>query len=301
MKWIQIKGNFFDLERNILKYNPIPGIPEELDIHDAKIRTDYVGRVKCSDYFEGGVINFKVNLGDDSNSLVIVYISNNKISFSLNSGNVAKAFSISANTGTAAQAIDKESLKTNYEYDIQIEVNGANAKLFVDGIQICSANLGNVVRSQVEIGVRSRSNVTIKDFKLIIKNPKVFVVMQFSDEYNQLYSQVVKPVCEAFGYECLRGDEYFTTGSILKDIIDAINESAIVIADITPNNANVFYEVGYSHALRKPTILLSDKKRDKLPFDVSGFRTLFYDNTIAGKTEVEERLRKHLENIQTGN
>jgi len=47
----------------------------------------------------------------------------------------------------------------------------------------------------------------------------------------------------------------------------------------------------------KTTILLSDKKREKLPFDVSGFRTLFYDNTIAGKGEVEARLRKHLEGI----
>ncbi len=60
---------------------------------------------------------------------------------------------------------------------------------------------------------------------------------------------------------------------------------------------NVFYEVGYSHGLNKPTILLSDRKREKLPFDISGFRALFYDNTIGGKTAVEERLRSHLKNI----
>jgi hypothetical protein len=70
-----------------------------------------------------------------------------------------------------------------------------------------------------------------------------------------------------------------------------------VIADITPDNPNVFYEVGYAHGIKKPTILLSDRRRDKLPFDVSGFRTLFYDNTIGGKKAVEENLTKHLENM----
>ena len=71
----------------------------------------------------------------------------------------------------------------------------------------------------------------------------------------------------------------------------------MVIADITPDNPNVYYELGYAHGIDKPTILLSDRKREELPFDVSGFRTLFYDNTIGGKSVVEERLRKHLDGI----
>lgn len=82
------------------------------------------------------------------------------------------------------------------------------------------------------------------------------------------------------------------------ELFAGINTS-IVIADITPNNPNVFYEVGYAHGIGKNTILLSDRKREQLPFDVSGFRTLFYENTIAGKGEVEARLRKHLEVIAT--
>ena len=32
------------------------------------------------------------------------------------------------------------------------------------------------------------------------------------------------------------------------------------------------------------------KIRDKLPFDISGFRTIFYDNSIGGKRRVEETL-----------
>lgn len=43
---------------------------------------------------------------------------------------------------------------------------------------------------------------------------------------------------------------------------------------------------------------LSDRKREKLPFDISGFRLLFYDNTIGGKGDVENALRRHLEALQ---
>ena len=125
--------------------------------------------------------------------------------------------------------------------------------------------------------------------------------MQFTDEYNELYRDVIKPICESYDYECIRADEFYQTSLILNDIINSIKEASIIIADITPDNPNVFYEVGYAHALNKPLILLSDKKRQKLPFDVSGFRTLFYDNTIGGKSKVEETLKKYLDIQNTKN
>jgi len=55
--------------------------------------------------------------------------------------------------------------------------------------------------------------------------------------------------------------------------------------------------VGYAHAINKPTILLCEKDRDKLPFDISSFRTLFYENSIGGKSEVEKKLTEFLESI----
>ena len=96
----------------------------------------------------------------------------------------------------------------------------------------------------------------------------------------------------------VRADDIYSSGLIIEDITASLREAAV--ADITPNNPNVYYEVGYSFTgIGKPTILLADKNRDKLPFDISGFRTVFYENTIGGKSQVEERLRKHLDNLQT--
>ncbi len=122
--------------------------------------------------------------------------------------------------------------------------------------------------------------------------------MQFTEEYTSLFKEVIDPVCTAFGYQVIRGDNVYTNGLIIEDITRSIRECSIVIADITPNNANVYYELGFAHGIGKPAILLSDRNREKLPFDISGFRLLFYDNTIGGKTLVEEALRKHLDAIR---
>ena len=84
--------------------------------------------------------------------------------------------------------------------------------------------------------------------------------------------------------------------SFIADVVNQLVESKLVIAEITPANPNVYYEIGYAHALNKPTILIAERATE-LPFDVSPFRVLFYENTIAGKKRIEEGLRRHLEAI----
>ena len=117
--------------------------------------------------------------------------------------------------------------------------------------------------------------------------------MQFSSSFDDVYSEVIKKVCLEEGIDVVRIDETMGPGVIVQDITREIREANLVIADISPVNANVFYEVGYAHALNKPTILLAEKAT-KLPFDVSPFRTLFYENSIGGKTKFEEGLRMHV-------
>ncbi|GBE30257.1 hypothetical protein BMS3Bbin04_01289 [bacterium BMS3Bbin04] len=121
--------------------------------------------------------------------------------------------------------------------------------------------------------------------------------MQFSSPYNELYSEVVHPICNEFNIQCKHADETYGPGVIINDIIRQITESRLVIAEISPANANVYYEVGYAHAQNKPTILIAEKGT-KLPFDVSPFRVLFYENSIDGKRRIEEGLRKHIEAVQ---
>lgn len=179
---------------------------------------------------------------------------------------------------------------------IGLTVRGSNLSLRFNDVLVASS-VQRVQKGPLSLLFQSNHEILVRDFSASSKPPECFVVMQFTEEFNALYSEVIKPTCEKFGYQVVRADDFYSSGLIIEDITRSISESAVVIADVTPNNPNVFYEVGYAHGIGKPTILLSDRKRDRLPFDISGFRTLFYDNTIGGKSVVEERLTKHLEGI----
>lgn len=125
--------------------------------------------------------------------------------------------------------------------------------------------------------------------------------MQFDSKFNELYTEVIKPICTEYGLDVTRADESTNNGSIIRDILTELTESTLIIADITPDNANVYYELGYAHAIKKDVILLCDEQRARLPFDLADFRTIFYKDSIAGHTQIKDRLRKHLDNILNKN
>jgi len=191
-------------------------------------------------------------------------------------------------------------LAAGHPIAIRVLVRGQRVSLEVDGVRV----LEYVLPTPLPYGqlglfswLRQGGSIEFTDFNAKAVRGDAFVVMQFSG-FEELYSDVIAPLTMEFGLRPYRADQVYGPGSIMEDIIKGIETSQIVIAEITPSNENVFYEVGYAHALKKPTILLAEKNK-KLPFDLSGFRCLFYDNSIGGKRKVEEGLRKHLDAILT--
>ena len=89
--------------------------------------------------------------------------------------------------------------------------------------------------------------------------------------------------------------DLFSTNLIVDDIISAIENATIIIADITGNNPNVFYELGIAHTLKKKqTIIITQDDYSNLPFDISTVRIIQYSNTIDGRTKYEEKLKSTL-------
>ncbi|MCH7994731.1 MAG: hypothetical protein IIB57_09840, partial [Planctomycetes bacterium] len=86
-----------------------------------------------------------------------------------------------------------------------------------------------------------------------------FVLMPFEDSFGDVYELGIREACTQAGAYCERVDEQIFHESILDRIYNQIAKADIVIADMTGRNANVFYEVGYAHALGKRTILLTRK------------------------------------------
>ncbi|MCA9280039.1 MAG: hypothetical protein H6815_13135 [Phycisphaeraceae bacterium] len=186
-------------------------------------------------------------------------------------------------------------------YRLEVEKHASIIEIQVDGIIVLRHRMPiSLPPTQCGVFCQSKTEVRIRNFRVAAIRPKVFVVMEFSTPFNELYAEVIKPIVSECGLVAERADEVAGPGVIIADIERKLLESDIVIADITPQNENVFYELGYAHAIGKPTILTAEHGK-KLPFDVSPFRTLFYDNTIAGKRQFEEGLRMHLNAILNPN
>jgi hypothetical protein len=188
-------------------------------------------------------------------------------------------------------------IKKAVPYEITVNVRGTRIQLLIDGIKVMDFNLPHpLLGDGVGLFAWSKRVVNFQNTAIKITKPKAFVVMQFGTIYDSIYEEVIKPVCESKGFEAFRADEVYQPGIILNDIVGAIIESEIVIAEVTSGNPNVYYEIGYAHAVGKSTILLVERGA-KLPFDISSYRCIFYDNTIKGKNEVETSLGKHLDSI----
>jgi hypothetical protein len=188
-------------------------------------------------------------------------------------------------------------LNRDEDYEITVMIAGSMVRLVVDGVTVTDAELPIPLRGpQTGLVARGISPIQFKDFIATLQTPTAFVVMKFDEPYNTLYEEVISPVCVGEGFKAVRADEFSGPGIIIEDIVQSIRDASVVIAEITPVNANVFYELGYAHATAKPTILLAERGQT-LPFDVSGWRCVFYDNTIGGKSHVEDELRRHLQAV----
>jgi hypothetical protein len=190
-----------------------------------------------------------------------------------------------------------ENLQSDREYLLQLNLRGQELKVMVNEVPVMEHLLPRPLEGrQVGLIAAGTDEITFSRFEMVSGKPKAFVVMQFAEPYDTFYRDVIQSQAEAAGYDVFRIDEKAGPGIIFQDIQREIEQSEIVIAEITPANPNVFYELGYAHALQKPTILLA-RRESQLPFDVRSYRVVFYNDTIAGKAEVEQNLRKHLEAI----
>ena len=128
---------------------------------------------------------------------------------------------------------------------------------------------------------------------------KAFVIMPFDNKIaDAVFEHSTKKICEEFDLDAERADEIITPNPIIDDIINALEEASVIIADISGKNPNVFYELGMSHILKQnQTLIITQEEYEQVPFDVQHFRIIRYENTIAGKVEYEKQLRKMLKNI----
>lgn len=121
-------------------------------------------------------------------------------------------------------------------------------------------------------------------------NPqKILVLMPFAKSFDDIYFMGIKAACQSLGLICERVDEQVFDESILKHVYDQIASAHLIIVDMTHKNPNVFYELGYAHALGKRVILLT-QETEEVPFDLKHYPHIVYGSSI--RTLFDELSRK---------
>ena len=127
------------------------------------------------------------------------------------------------------------------------------------------------------------------------KRLRAFVLMPFDEELAWVYEKLIKPAFKSASFETRRADNIASQQNILKDIVTAIAESDVVVADLTKDNPNVYYELGLAHALRKQVVLIS-QDIETAPFDLRSYRILEYGDRF----DLFENAKKQLTELARG-
>ena len=129
--------------------------------------------------------------------------------------------------------------------------------------------------------------------------PFVFVLMPFNDAFTDIYKLGIKKTAEEAGLRAERVDEQLYSESMLERIYRQIDAADIIVADMTGQNPNVFYEVGYAHAKGKHCILLTQNASD-IPFDLKQHRHIVYGGQIVKlQGELSTNLQWAAEQVKT--
>jgi len=118
-------------------------------------------------------------------------------------------------------------------------------------------------------------------------NNTCFVIQPFDrDKFDKRYTDVFEPAIKAAGLEPYRVDKDPSVRIPIDDIHEGIKQSKICFAEITTDNPNVWYELGFAFASGKDVVMVcSEERKDKFPFDIQHKHILNYKTSSSSDFE----------------
>jgi nucleoside 2-deoxyribosyltransferase len=107
-----------------------------------------------------------------------------------------------------------------------------------------------------------------------------------------LLKEAIRPVVEErVGLDVTAAHQMPEAGSITRQVIQRLLEAELVVADLTGLNANVMYELAVRHAKGRPVVPIA-QEGTSLPFDITTERTVFYEDSMHGLSELKPKLEE---------
>jgi len=136
---------------------------------------------------------------------------------------------------------------------------------------------------------------------------KCFVVMPYgikpfrdgtdrTYDFDKVYRVIIQRAIRQAEMEPIRADETKGSRMIHSDMFKDLRDQPVIVADLSLENPNVYYELGIRHVMSNSGTVLMCQKGSDLPFDIQLSRTIFYE--YDGKNldwEEVERVVKELE------
>jgi len=102
-----------------------------------------------------------------------------------------------------------------------------------------------------------------------------FVLLPLRSPFLGYFEKIIKPAALAAGLIAVKADDIYGTRAVIRDIWDLIWKARAVVAIVTDKNPNVNYELGISHSLGVPSVLITEREED-VPFDYRHRRYIPY-------------------------
>lgn len=106
-----------------------------------------------------------------------------------------------------------------------------------------------------------------------------FVIQPFDGgKFDKRFDDIYKPAIEAVGLVAYRVDKDPGVSVPIDAIEGGIKSSSICLADITADNPNVWYELGFAFASGRPIVMVCSEERTgkKYPFDIQHRTIIVY-------------------------
>lgn len=107
------------------------------------------------------------------------------------------------------------------------------------------------------------------------------------EEWDYIFLKWITPAVESYPnrrFKCRRSAD--TPGNFVKGIIQDLHKSPLVIADLTGQRPNVFYELGVRHALQIGTVMIT-QDFNAVPSDLNSYYCFEYKYSAKGFEQPE--------------